>query len=425
MITGDATGLPLPATPEELAQAGADWLTQAFRAFGSLDQGNAVAKVVSCQTANGGNSGAKALLELTYAQPDPALDTRLFVKFSRDFADPFRDRRKHELEAEVRLAVLSRHPAFPVKVAKAWFADFDHESGTGLLITSCVPFGSGRIEPQRRKCRDHELSDPLPWYRATMTALAQLAAADKAGQLSPELERLFPYDRDVAAADMPFACDATEVSARVARYAALAQSAPQLFPEAIRTPDFLQRMERDALALLRHETALRHFLHADERLIALTHWNTNLDNAWFEREPDGRLTAGLLDWGMVRRMNGAYGIWGGLSAAEPAMLLDQLDGLLELYAQELAAHGGPAIDPDELGLHFDLSLALLGMALMLDAPALFAARMPNIAQANGPHNPMIAADGVVEGFLKVFTNFLLLWEQRDFGRSLARMLERV
>ena len=43
----------------------------------------------------------------------------------------------------------------------------------------------------------------------------------------------------------------------------------------------LARLERDAARFLRHEAEVRRFLHADPRFVALSHWNTNIDNAWF------------------------------------------------------------------------------------------------------------------------------------------------
>lgn len=420
---GNDTGLLLPAAPDELAQFGPEWLTAAFRAFGVIGEDNAVAAILRCEPAGGGNSGQKALIDIAWQHSDPALDTALFVKFSRDFADPFRDRRKHELEAEVRLARLSRHPAFPVAVAKAWFADFENASGTGLLVTSRIAFGEGRVEPHRRKCRDFELADPLPYYRATVTSLARLAAAHHTGQLSPELDRLFPYDAAKAAADMPFPWDAESLECAIGRMADLVARAPQLFPPAIADPAFIDRFARDVRTVLARNDDLRAFLHADPRLIALAHWNTNLDNAWFERQADGSLKAGLLDWGMVRVMNAGYGLWGGLCAAEPEMLTGHLGALLALYADELASLGGPELDAETLGAHFDLSLALLGTALLLDVPALLLARMPQVVNASCPRDPALAGDGVVEGFLKVFGNFLALWQHRSIGRSLERALD--
>ena len=422
-VAGDATGVSIPAHPDALQQAGADFLTHAFHAFGSLPADNAVARIVSIEPCHAGNSGQKLFLTVEYARPDPALHTELFVKMSRDFADAFRDRRKYELEAEVRLAALSRLPAFPVHVAKPYFADFDHETGTGILITQQVAFGRSGIEPLREKCMDHTLANVLEHYQATVAALAALAGAQHAGSLSPELERLFPYDRAAAEADPPIPWDEAQMRQKVAAIGALVAGSPQLFPPAVRAPGFIARLERGALAFLRHEGAVRRFLQADPRFVALTHWNTNIDNAWFWRDADGALRCGLLDWGMVRQMNLAYGLWGGLSAADGAMLEAHLGDLQALFARELAAQGGPDLPLALLNLHFDLSVALLGLALMIDLPALIDARLPEARSASGPHDPVIQKDSVVRGFLHVSTNFLDLWARRDFGRSLERMLQ--
>jgi hypothetical protein len=422
-VRGDATGIALPAHPEALRAAGADFLTRAFRAFGSLPADNAVARIVGIEPCHAGNSGQKLLLSVEYEHPDATLHTDLFVKLSRDFADAFRDRRKHELEAEVRLAALSRAPAFPVHVAKPYFADFHHASGTGILVTEQIAFGRGGLEPLRAKCMDHTLPNALEHYEATVTALARLAAAHHSGQLSPELERLFPFDERIAAADLPIPWDAAQMRGKVAAIGKLVAGSPQLFPPAVTAPGFVGRLARDAARFLEHEQAVRRFLHADRRFVALTHWNSNIDNAWFWRDEAGVLQCGLLDWGMVRQMNLGYGLWGGLSAADGAMLRAHLDDLIALFARELAARGGPQLPDDLLALHFDLSVMLLGLALMIDLPALIDARLPAARCATGAHDPLLRRDPVVHGFLHVSTNFLDLWARRDFGASLDRMLE--
>ncbi|MBW8784107.1 MAG: hypothetical protein JF593_05640 [Novosphingobium sp.] len=423
-VRGDDTGLAIPAHTDALREAGAAFLTAAFRAFGAIGSDNAVRRITRWEEVRAGNSGHKLALSVEYERPDAALDTELFVKFSRDFADPFRDRRRHELQAEVRLAELSRHSAFPVTVAKPYFADFHQASGTGLLIMRSIRFGEGGIEPRHVKCMDHMLPNALECYRATVTALARLAAAHRAGRLSPDVERLFPYDRPAATADLSWTWDVASLRAAIQRLRDFAARAPQLLPPAASDRAFLDRLERDALAFLHHEQAVRSFLHADPDLIALCHWNTNLDNAWFWRDAGGQLQCGLLDWGMVRQMNVAYGLWGGLSAADPTMLEQHLDELLVLFAAELAVNGGPRLELSELRLHFDLALALIGIALMLDLPRLIDERLPEALTARGPHDRLVCSDTVVHGFLTVSGNFLNLWARHDFGAALERMLMR-
>ena len=167
---------------------------------------------------------------------------------------------------------------------------------------------------------------------------------------------------------------------------------------------------------------MRHFLHADPRLIALAHWNTHIDNAWFWRSQDGVLQAGLLDWGMVRPMNLATAVWGGLSGANVAVWDEHLPGLLAHFTSELAASGGSTITPDELRQHLVLSVVQLTLALMFDCPALIASRMPDYAELSGLDDPRLGSDRVVQGFLHTFVAALNLWAADDPGARLRSIL---
>ena len=182
-VPGDETALPLPAHAEALRAGGAEWLTRAGHVYGALPLDNRVVAITHFEPFAGGNSGHKARLGVEYARDEPGLPAALFVKFSRDFGDVFRDRRRGELAAEIRLARLARHGAFPVAVPRAFFGDFHGESGTGLLITEEIGFGRGGIEPLHHKCMDHELAEPLEYYRTLVAALGRLAGTHKAGRL--------------------------------------------------------------------------------------------------------------------------------------------------------------------------------------------------------------------------------------------------
>jgi hypothetical protein len=420
-VTGDTTGLPIPAHADSLLEAGPAWLTRACHAYGSLAPDNAITAIAHAAIFGGGNSGQKLRLSVSYARPEAHLPCDLFVKLSRDFTDPFRDRRRLELEAEVRLAQLSRLPAFPIEVPHPVFADFNFASGTGLLITAQIAFGTGDIEPLREKYMDHLLPEPLAYYRTLLGALARLAGAHQAGRLSPQAERLFPFNPQTAAAELPIPYDADGLRAAVAHYGSFARACPSLLPAHLVEPGFIAQLEQDALAFLAQEQAVRHFLHADPDLVALAHWNGHIDNAWFHRDAAGALHCGLMDWGMVRQMNLGISLWGSLSGMDHALLAAHSDELLAHFADELTAAGGARLEPARLALHFDLSVMLLGLSLMLEVPALILKRLPEITTASGPLDPMLVQDQVARGFLCVFVNFLNLWRARDFGASLARL----
>ncbi len=420
-VRGDATGLEIPAHAEALRKAGEAFLTEAFRRFGALSQTNRVARTTQFAAFGGGNSGHKVLLSVEYERAEPALHADLFVKFSRDFDDAFRDRRRYELEAEVRFASLSRLPGFPIHVPAAYFADFHHESGTGMLITQRIAFGSGCIEPLWPKCGDHELPEPLAHYRTIVATLARLAAAHKSGVLSPQLEQCLPFDPRAAAAEDPIPWNETQLRAQVARYGEFAARCPQLLPATIRSPQFIARLERDAVRYLHLQDRVKRFLHADRDYIALCHYNANIDNAWFWRDSAGRLQCGLLDWGRVRQMNVAYALWGSLCGADGEIWHEHLDELLQLFIDEYRVHGGPLLVLERLELHLDFYVAGIGLCMLMDAPALILARLPEAADASGPRDPVFRQNQVAAGFLHVFTSFLNLWHMHDFGASLDRL----
>ena len=425
-VRGDATDLLIPAQPSALSDAGPPFLTRAFRRFGAIGPDNAVARIVASEPCPGGSTGAKLFLELEYQRPDPALHTRLFVKFSRDFADARRDQRgRWEMAPEVPFNELARLPGFPIAVPRPYFADYHGDSGTGLVITERIGFGEGAIEPHRRKCLDHlTLAEPLPHYRAVVTALARLCAAHKSGRLAGDIEARFPFDPASGSADA-IRYDAEQLDAELRTCFDFAARCPQLLPPEVRTPEFEARMRRDAFLVREHEAAIQRFLTGDPRMIALCHWNAHIDNCWFEPGPGGGLECGFIDWGRVGQITFGSILWGGLSAAHHDIWDRHLPELLALFVAEYVGSGGPAITVDELSFHLTLHMAAMGVARVLAFPEVVTFRLPECAEAQGPHDPMfepVAADPA-RNSLHIYTVFLKYWHRHDFGAAVERLLE--
>jgi hypothetical protein len=421
--TGDSLGLPIPADAAALRDGGAEWLTRAFHAMGSLAPGYRVAAVTRCDGFSGGGTGTKALLSVTYAEAGATLPGNLpedlFVKFSRNFDDPAMDRARFHMGPEVRFAALSRMPGFPVAVPDCLFADFAAASGTGVLITRRIPFGQGGIERQYGKCLDHEMPEPLDHYRALVTALARLAGSHKGGRLPAAVAGEFPFDPEAALAGDRLPYTPQQLANRVARYAAFAAEFPQLLPPAIRGAAFAARFGEGAARFQAHEDSIRRFLHARPEMIALCHWNANSDNAWYWREASGQLRCGLLDWGSVGQMPVAMSLWGCLSSAEGWLWRGHLDELLALFADEFAAAGGARLDPADLRLHLLLQAATMGLCWLMDAPPRIRREVPDLAGCTGPLDPRITASETARVQLQMMANFLAFWEAEDLTAILA------
>lgn len=424
-VPGDATGLSIPAHGEALEQAGADFLTQAFRAFGSLSPENRVTRIARLEACAGGSTGTKLFLSLDYAHEAPGLHRELFVKFSRDFSNRHRDWQRHEMESEVRFAAISRLPGFPISVPVAYFADYHHASGTGLLVTERILFGENGIEPHRIKTMDHKtLDDPLPYYRQTMTALAGLAAAHKAGRLTTDLGERFPFDPTAGSAD-PIRFDQSKLRTMLAECADFAARCPQLLPSEIRTPEFQARLEEDAIRILRHEADIQTYLCGNPDLIALCHWNAHIDNGWFWRDDTGALHGGLMDWGRVGQITIGSALWGALSAAHDDIWEHHLHELLALFVDVYRQKGGPYVSVEELEFHLALHMGLMGVSRMLAMPSYLLRQFPEVEKAIGPHDPMFLKAESARNVRHIYSALLKYWRRRDFGADLNQLLTRI
>ncbi|MFT4027627.1 MAG: hypothetical protein QM676_12610 [Novosphingobium sp.] len=420
-IRGDRTGLRIPAHAEAFAADGAAFLTQAFRRFGSLAADNAVARIVGLEHCPGGSTGAKLFLTVEYAKPDPALHTRLFVKFSRDFDDPRRDRQRTEMKSEAPFMALSRLPGFPIRVPAAYFADYHDETGTGLVITEQVPYGQGGIEPHRRKTLDHRtMESPLEYYRAIVTALARLAGAHKSGRLAPDVAGEFPFDLTGSLDAIGYSTD--ELDRELARCADFARRAPQLLPPEVGEA-FSAKLAADAWLIRDHEAEIHRALTRDPDMIALCHWNAHIDNCFFWRDAAGGLACGLIDWGRVGQITLGAALWGGLCAAHHDIWDRHLGELLALFVEEYRAAGGPPITVAALEDHLSLHMAAMGVARCLAFPEVIEFRLPECVNADGPLDPMfepVAVDAA-RNCRQVYVNLLQYWRRRDFGAAVKRL----
>lgn len=424
-VPGGSLGILLPACSEALREGGVAYLTKAFRAAGALAVDNRVTRITQFEECPGGSTGRKLFLSVEYENPVEGLPTRLFVKFSRDFDDVIRDRAKNQLDAEVRLALLSRTPGFPVSVPKCLYADYHQESGTGVLITERIAFGKGSIEPLYEKCMDTEMPQPLEHYKALLKAVGGLAGTHKADRLASDIPTLFPFDLAAASTNDRIRYTEQQLLNRVSRYSEFAAKNPRLLPENITGAAFLAQLAKDVPRFLAHELAIRQFLYGKPEFIALCHWNANVDNAWFWRDGQGELQCGLIDWGRVGQMSVAHALFGALSAAEIEMWDRHLDELLAHFAAEFHRCGGPVLDVDELKTHLLLFVALMGLAWLMDAPALIQKQIPDLAAVRDRFDPAFRSNEMARVQLQMMSNVLNLWQKKNFGKLLDNLVEQV
>jgi hypothetical protein len=402
-----------------LRDEGTAFLTRALHAMGTLAPDNRVTAVTGFEEFFGGGAGRKLVLTIDYANPR-GLHRELFVKYPRDFGDPLRDLFAGLMDAETRFAHLSRRPGFPVPVPRCYFADYDPETGTGLLITERIAFGRDGIEPFQDKCLDYELEDPAGHYRALVLAVARLCGAYKAGRLGSDVDAQFPFDPAVVRPTDRIPYTADQLVEKVERLRRFAHEHQAFLPEHLRSDAFLEQFGRESQAFFARELPIKRFLQSNPDYIALGHWNANVDNAWFHIGADGQREAGLLDWGGAGRMNVSQTLFGVLCAAEIDVWDRHKGELVALFAEEYHRCGGPKLAIEDLDFQVRLFIAMLGIAWMLDAPNLIQAQLPDLGTMRDRFDPRFRTNFLARAQLQLMTVFLNAWKTERFGDLLER-----
>ncbi len=411
---GQHFGLPVPADAGALLSDGPGFLTRAFRASGALSGGNSVSRIVGSQEFEGGGTGRKLLLTVAYDEPAADLPEELFVKFSRNFDNELWDSGRSQMVSEVSFAILSRSPDFPVPVPAMLFADVDPESHTGLIVTECIPFGRDGVEPHHPKCLDYVVPDQVGHYTAILRGLARLSGAHRAGRLSPEFDRQFPYDRERALRSHGRQVPEAKIVQWATRLFAFVDRYPQLFPDDVRTPELRDRFLQDIPDVLAAGERIDAVLHGNPDFIAFAHWNANIDNCWFRPGLDGELECGFLDWANAGQLSVAQSISGAISGAEPFIWNDHLDELLAVFIEEYAAGGGPRLDLGELRLHI-LLMAASGLAHSMGAPVAVPREVEDIDAVESYRDSRFARHENARIQLHMATKLLNLWRTRELG----------
>lgn len=419
-VNGDSFGLPIPADPEALLAGGAEFLTRAFRASGVLDANNSVAAIVESSEFFDGGSGRKLQLTVAYEQPDTALPDRLFVKFSRHFDNELWDSAKWMMLSEVNFASLSRAQDFPVMVPQFMFGDLEASSATGLLITELIPYGEGNVEPAHAKCMDYLIPDPVEHYRAIFRSLGRLSGAHRAGKLPPEFDVLFP-DAEQGSAMFRVPVSDEQSVVRANKMFDFIQRYPKLFPEDLHDPELREQFIAymgDVFAVRDHINEI--LLSGRPHLVAFAHWNGNIDNCWFERDAQGVLQCGFIDWANCGQLPLTQVVSGALGCAESYVYAEHLDELLGIMIEEFAAQGAPRLDLDELSLHVRLSMAS-NFGLSMAAPVAIARDIEDIDAVTGPRDPIFRELYASRVMLHTMTSMLENWKNLALGELVQQL----
>jgi hypothetical protein len=421
-VQGQQTGVQFPTTIESFREQGADFLTRAFRAVGSMPADDSVTAIAATEFVGGG-MGRKLHLDIEYERGE-GLHKKLFVKFPHDFGHPQREAFTPTLELEARFYLMSIRKRLPINIPAAYFADFDSISQSGIIITERVAFGENGVEPFLDKCQEFTLSDPLEYYRAIVRSIATLAGADKSGKLGVEIAEKFPTYASRLGGEERFPLPRPFMLEKVAKIREYAAKAPQLLPKNFASEAFLDQFAASVQLVLDHDKPIYDYLNSAEDFIALCHWNCNPDNAWFWRDASGVLQVGLLDWGNVSQLNIARAFWGMACTAELEFLDRHRHELMQDFVRYYREAGGPRITVEEFEFQYRLSCAADALLWMCDAPAIIETHLPNFAEMSGRHDQRLQDVFLARAQQHILTVMLNEFTYADMPSLIPALLSR-
>ncbi len=412
-VCGDTTGRDFPSSPQVLHDQGRLFLSEILQAADWLSPAHAPIDIAHFNLVDAGSTGQKCVIQVS--DRNGATLPPLFCKFSRAAHNQHRDAARIQMASEVRLALLSRHPAFPITVPRVVFADYEQRSGTGVLITEAVDFAAPGIQAPFEKYRDDAIHAPVRYYQAVLDAIGTLAGTHQSGALGTTLDQDFPFSQDKLAINVSGVCTPDEAVVRVNDLAQFMADFPQLFPHSLTSGKLIENLRDFAPRVLEQRETLIARLFEQPEHIALCHWNAHLDNAWFW-QADQTLKVGLFDWGHVGQMNLGMALWGCLSGARPELWDEHFDKLLMTFCGAVQRAGGQTIEPVRLALQMDGYIALMGLDWLLDTPSRLRATLEAMEGLSGALDPRIHERERIRSPLGILTLFLHLWMSRDFAR---------
>lgn len=358
---------------------GAEWLTKAFHAAGTLDKDNKVKRIVTEDKIKitTGNNGGKFLFEVEYEKPSPDLDTKLFAKVPFALEGATKSDRMSSSVNKQPMEFLELQTSrlmegfMPMKIPKMYFCDISNETSNWILITECIKFAFDEqnygkpgeklgplkpyeIEGPYDKCIDaaNLRGDSKEYYMAMIKKGAELCGLHKSGKTINDdfIKANFTSTLGAKMSDFPMKPDGisgqakNQIESVIGSGLRFFETAKVVFPEYVTTDAFKKRFRTAILTLNAYLAEISWWKEGNPDFVALSHVNMNVDNAYFWRDENGALDVGVLDWGGFGCSSLGHKMWWWLYCMDYEPLKANHKELLEAFIDIYHASGGPKLD---------------------------------------------------------------------------------
>jgi len=327
----------------------------------------------------------------------------------------------------------------PIRTPKYYFGEINMKTTNWILISEALPFADKSTRGQRLgpyeleapvlKGMDWILPDKVEKYYALWRVNAIMCAWGHTGKLGdltqvyavPDTARnvLFPVPEKRFA---PFWEQTKDFVLNVA---------PSCFPKEVANAAYMDKLEKEVKEVAANIHCFNdHLKNTTKDHWGLVHINSHIDNAFFWVDDQGRVDAGLLDFGGLQTtlLGGALG--GNMGVADADVRAFHMEGLARCFCDTLREYGGPSLNAWDL--YFNVAL--------IDMKAITAA-MQNVVSGGfggiyehlpkeqwadvtqGLEDPIFAVETVARMMLRTvvvgLVEGLKTWQKGQYGERFA------
>mmetsp|Transcript_74918 Transcript_74918/g.231431 ORF Transcript_74918/g.231431 Transcript_74918/m.231431 type:complete len:628 (+) Transcript_74918:2-1885(+) len=355
-----------------------------------------------------GGAGLKILLRVEYKNGPGDLTEGMFIKMPHEFTGK-NERYKNSVTSfgmdwsEVTFYNVfgGRFGHLPFKSPRMYFCDMCRRTTNFVNIVEQIPYAKtgtmtvrpGEYYPAPEKYRDWALpNNGLDLYYAHARALAQFFAWHRmARQNTDQIERIFmdegtygfkthiygvvghtgkynSKERDElivqmltkdpglmgAAAGMGFSPQAAQGFLDLCLSFA-GDVAKGAFPRDLVSAAAMEKFRSEAGDMAKYCCEMQFYMSAIPEFFSLCHPNAQVDNAFYWKDESGQTLCGLLDWGGVSHSTIPGCLGNGWIGAEPEVMEEHEEKLIQLFVDEYEKVTGFRFDPDDLRMNMKLA----------------------------------------------------------------------
>jgi len=346
-----------------------------------------------------GGAGIKVMVSVAYSRGVDEVTQDFFIKIPHKLGNKSE---RHKISIvlnndfpEVMFNTICAS-SVPFRSPKCYFADINRDTTNFIVICERIPYGSRDQEvfkpyevlPAPGKYVDYQLEgNGADYYYAQAKAFARMAAwYQRSLEASQQLDYLFMVKEDADGflwgmweqlehlgsieGRVERVCEyfrqqgreaVLELAAREGTNVLPEQVAKPfleigmdfmetchaVFPAGVLTPEFKEQFQREVSECIKYSTVANWWVYKIwPELMVLAHPNLQVDNAFYWRDGEGRMQAGLLDWGSVTHNTIPMVLASGWHSAEIGVMDEHEDQLACWFVDQMLEAGGKCCDKE-------------------------------------------------------------------------------